>query len=532
MMFTLVVAVLFPLVNSQTNHPTSPLPLDNLNWWNTSWPYRKLITIDHTKVDSSLSNFPVIISIASDSDLANKAQDDGNDIVFVPSSDNTIKLNHEIESYNGDIGMLYAWVNITSLSSTTNTKIWMYYGNADSGSQQNKYGTWNSKYKAVYHLDENEPPYVDSTSNKNNITTANVNGTGMVQTGGIYKWQHFNGTSNRFVIPFSLSGAYTLEAIANTDSMTSSEVLIGYGLTTSSPYPGVAMGISSTSDAIFIGNGNLPKGLSPITTYVTEKTTHWWSDVYRSNTSLRFYLDGINYTSSLSNMNYFNDADGYCTIGARFTSGSYGLFWKGYIDEVRISNGTWNASWMKTCYNNQNNPESFYSIGAEQIQLPNPPPFTGPSWGLINVDYTFCVTVTNPNGDNLYCIWDWGDGTISDWLGPYSSGEMVYASHPWSQKGTYGIRVKLKDVYGQESGWSNPQIITIYELKQAIIFGSYANKITDDGFISIHAVNLRMILLKPFQFDHYVQGENITFSNTFKGLLMKQLIIGEFDIVK
>ena len=256
------------------------------SWWNTAWNYRKLLTIDTTKISGTLVNFPILVQL-TDSDLASHAQSTGNDIVFVLYSDNTTKLNHEIEYYNGATGTLYAWVNITRLSSTTNTKIWMYYGNAGSGSQQNKYGTWNSKYKAVYHLDENGPPYVDSTSNKNNITTANVNGTGMAQSGGIYKWQHFNGTSNRFVLPFSLSGAYTLEAIANTDSVASSEVLIGYGLTTSSPYPGVAMGISAASNAIFVGNGNIQKALSPTATYVTAKTTHWWSDVYASSTSLR-----------------------------------------------------------------------------------------------------------------------------------------------------------------------------------------------------------------------------------------------------
>ena len=282
----------------------------------------------------------------------------------------------------------------------------MYYGNAGSGSQQNKYGTWNSKYKAVYHLDENGPPYVDSTSNKNNITSANVNGSGMAQSGGIYKWQHFNGTSNRFVIPFSVSGAYTLEAIANTDSVASSEVLMGYGLTSSSPYPGVAMGISAASNAIFIGNSNNQKALSPTATYVTAKTTHWWSDVYESNTSLRFYLDGINYTSSLSNVNYFNDDAGYYTIGARYYSGSYSMFWKGCIDEVRISSGTWNASWMKTCYNNQKNPTSFYSLGSQE-QKPsggNQPPVFGtptPVNGSANnpISLTWNIPINDPEGD-------------------------------------------------------------------------------------------------------------------------------------
>ena len=61
-----------------------PGPLDRDDpWWDTDWSYRKEITIDHTKVAASLVNFPVLISFASDADLASKAQDDGDDIVFI-----------------------------------------------------------------------------------------------------------------------------------------------------------------------------------------------------------------------------------------------------------------------------------------------------------------------------------------------------------------------------------------------------------------------------------------------------------------
>jgi len=61
------------------------------------WPYRKEITIDHTKIATNLTNFPVLINFSSDPDLAIKAQEDGDDIVFT-SDDGSTKLDHEIES--------------------------------------------------------------------------------------------------------------------------------------------------------------------------------------------------------------------------------------------------------------------------------------------------------------------------------------------------------------------------------------------------------------------------------------------------
>ena len=72
-------------------------------WFDSGWLYRKVLTIDHTKVGSGPhTNFPVLLSRA-DADLMTKAQTDGNDILFT-LSDGTTKLNHEIESYTSASG--------------------------------------------------------------------------------------------------------------------------------------------------------------------------------------------------------------------------------------------------------------------------------------------------------------------------------------------------------------------------------------------------------------------------------------------
>jgi len=84
-------------------------------WWNSGWRFRKMITINHTKVATDLADFPVLINI-SDSSLASRAQTDGDDIVFTDNLD--VKLNHEIEYYNSTDGHLVAWV-CANLSSTT-----------------------------------------------------------------------------------------------------------------------------------------------------------------------------------------------------------------------------------------------------------------------------------------------------------------------------------------------------------------------------------------------------------------------------
>jgi len=89
---------------------------------------------------------------------------------------------------------------------------------------------------------------------------------------------------------------------------------------------------------------------------------------------------------------------------------------------------------------------------------PSPP--LGPINGEIDISYTYETASFDPNGDNLFYKWDWGD-EISDWEGPYESGIVVNSSHIWHKKGEYEIMVKAKDINGYESDWSYPLEISM-----------------------------------------------------------------------
>ena len=105
---------------------------------------------------------------------------------------------------------------------------------------------------------------------------------------------------------------------------------------------------------------------------------------------------------------------------------------------------------------------SAYVFTKSENQPPAPPTINGPEYGTINTSYTFSIgAIIDPDGDQLYCQWDWGDGKTNIWLGPYNSGEPVSASHVWREPWNYSIRVRLKDSYGAGSIWSEPFKITI-----------------------------------------------------------------------
>jgi len=86
------------------------------------------------------------------------------------------------------------------------------------------------------------------------------------------------------------------------------------------------------------------------------------------------------------------------------------------------------------------------------IEIPNNPPdipiIDGQTNGKVGVEYTYYIIGIDPDDDYIYVQWDWGDDNTTGWLGPYSSGEKICASHIWSSKGTYVISVSLKDDYG------------------------------------------------------------------------------------
>ena len=109
------------------------------------------IVIDHDKVSDDLTNFPVLIDL-TDVNLSSRAQSDGDDFVFTDY--NGYQLNHEIEYYDNSSGHLIAWVNVTNLSSNTDTNLYLYYGNQTCENQENPEDVWDSHYLMVHHLEE------------------------------------------------------------------------------------------------------------------------------------------------------------------------------------------------------------------------------------------------------------------------------------------------------------------------------------------------------------------------------------------
>jgi hypothetical protein len=429
------------------------------------WNYRKQITIDYSKVTSDLTSFPVLISI-TDSDLKTKAQTDGNDILFMDNIGVAQQLNHEIENYDSSTGSLVAWVNIPIVSSTADTIFYMYYGNPNCGNQQHVENTWISDFQAVWHMN-NDPTnsILDSTANHND----GISQGGMIHsdlvTGKVGKCLNFDGRDDFIALSSILNGqSGTIEAwiYANAGGDYRCILTKGQSFSNDAYFMFCIHGNTGGfySRAIGYDAGNIVCGNVNV-------LNAWHQVVGISDGNKWFvYIDGRLQSPIISGG--YNDGEWFdsftgdtYSIGALNRPTYRGPF-DGYIDEVRVSSAIESPSWILTEYNNQNNPSRFYSIGSEVSTQPliKPQKPSGTINGQAGTEYTYTTVTTDPQS-NLYYMWNWGDGNISGWYGPFGSNIVASASHVWTTKGTYEIKVKARDERNLESDWSDPLSISI-----------------------------------------------------------------------
>ena len=104
------------------------------------------------------------------------------------------------------------------------------------------------------------------------------------------------------------------------------------------------------------------------------------------------------------------------------------------------------------------------TIAATPIEgeMPNKPirP-SGPNIGKIGIEYNFSTSTTDPQGEKVYYLFDWGDGEDSGWIGPVESGTSVQSGHIWRTSRSFDVKVKAKDASGYESVWSDSSKIRI-----------------------------------------------------------------------
>jgi RHS repeat-associated protein len=346
------------------------------------YAYRRAVTIDHTKVpNTDQTNFPVLISgtysyLATTANGGNVQNANGHDVIFTSDANCATKLNHEVETYVAASGAVNYWVKVPSLSHTTDTTIYLCYGNPSvTTDQSNKTAVWDNNYKGIWHLSNGTTlNAVDATSNASNGTISGAVATGGRTDGGA----SLNGTSDHVQVKAgkvdTSTTTGTVSAWVKVSALDANGVVLGYGGADLALWGVYIREVSGSyyfaiaSRKTNAGAYNTVKG----STVLASGT--WYYVTYSSNGSTwKIRVNGAT-AESLSNVLGTNTGDWIGDIAAAaldksdlggiYAGGAYSNvnFWHGILDEVRLSNVERSDDWVATEYNNQNSPATFYLI--------------------------------------------------------------------------------------------------------------------------------------------------------------------------
>ncbi|MFX1596189.1 MAG: DUF2341 domain-containing protein, partial [Promethearchaeota archaeon] len=335
--------------------------------------YYKEITIDHSNVagSSDLFNFPVLISIM-DLDLQDHTQPDGDDIAFYADGK---WLDHEIEAFNQTYdethAQLIAWVRVPILYHDNDTKIHMYYGNSKIGPLENPSDVWNSNYKGVWHLGDGvmnpSSSYYDSTINDNdgkalnspiNDTTSKIDGGVSFDDSNERAVGISHSSSLQFVSNFSISGWFR-----STDNDTDVGLIMNKWSGDESKQNYWLGKLNQNDFAFYVDNDS-----NVLYEWSNLNDGDWHYVVATANsTTLVIYIDGsLVASNSWDGISITGDADLHIgkavdTIDQEFN---------GDIDEIHVLDTILDLNWISTEYNNQYNPDNFYSVSSAKQTLP------------------------------------------------------------------------------------------------------------------------------------------------------------------
>jgi hypothetical protein len=215
--------------------------------WLSGWANRIKITIDHTKIDVNLTNFPVMVHLSTSSGIGSvdtstvfdelNTSASRKKLAFT-TSDGITQCYVEIAFWNNASEQAALWIKVPSISAIVDTILYLYYDHTrpDNTSYVGDVGSapgetvW-SDYDGVWHLDTacngTTGEVKDSTANHNDGTGS---GYPTLQTGELgLPVLYFDGVNDKISVPdadvLSVRPDTTTETICIISHMLSPHVL-------------------------------------------------------------------------------------------------------------------------------------------------------------------------------------------------------------------------------------------------------------------------------------------------------------------
>lgn len=436
----------------------------------SDWGRKQAIVINHDLVEgtNNLVDFPFLVTLDHlNGEVldggANSALNGGGDIRFSSDVEGNNRLAIEIVEFVTNAlsteRRCQIWVKVPNLSVTSNTTIYIWYNK--SGESQpvatDSYGSqsvWSNNYVSVWHMEEDPSgtaPQIKDSGEDLNHGVAN----GTMSNANLIISKIGNG--------INLSNTDQFINVGNDASLnlTSNLTISGWF---NVPVNNDGYLMAKRSETVSDGYNILLYESKDFVTYIGGKA------YYMTDTStLKHNADQWNYVvikidvSGTETTGFLNGAFGTVTtpalpdglgqnlyFGARSNGAAYQLNAK--LDELRVSKIARSNHWIKTEYNNQNEPKNFAFAGVPQSVTDTQTLILSNSEKTeLTVDLIW-TALTNVSGYNVYLN---GQQEIS--LGSNSVSYQVTGLLPET---LYTFRVNAIDNSGNESIISNTISIT------------------------------------------------------------------------
>jgi len=344
--------------------------------WLSDWSKRIKLTIDKDKIDSTLVDFPINITLASGTNAAGVFSElstvSGTKKIAVTTNDGTTQCPVEIEKWDWSEKEAILWTKVSSVDSNEDTILYLYYDSSKSDNTTYVGDTgdtpaqnvWDSNFKLVMHMAQDPNGGVaneikDSTSGIHDGTKVSANAPNEVD-GKIGKGQNFDANDEKVTIAdhadFDFVAAFTLEVIAKPTVVdTDSRLIYRYDSISTDGYY-IAQYLSKWNCAVFVGGSAVSVNSN------SSPTLNFEYIVARRDLSGNWkqFIDGLVQTDT-SVLSGAIDSTGNLLLGIDLVDACEFI---GILDEVRISNTARSSAWIKATY--YSNWDGLVSFGSEQ----------------------------------------------------------------------------------------------------------------------------------------------------------------------
>ena len=382
------------------------------SWWNVNWKYRREVTI--TNVNGTLTDYQILVQLNSTNFNFSHAQENGSDIRFVASDDET-PLSHWIEVWNSTNQSARIWVNVSEV--TEGTKIFMYYGNENASDASDVNATFIRVIDGVvgaWHFDEGGGNITHDTSGEGNdgtlydTNTTNDDGNTPPQwiDGKFGKALSFDGEDDYVEVPDSpelrLTDTFTLMTWVKPQH-TDFKVHEGIINKKEQEY-GYALAFDDDRKVkVIVGDG------TQVFVLIASQKTDW--------VAYEWYFIAATYNKSEGVAKIFvnGEIDNTRTITTSLGTsprkvdiGRYGNYFHGTIDEVRIYNKSLSEEEISDLYNNYGYTTPNYpnKVLVRKYTEPGPIAIVGEEVTGIFTVVTNFLTIEKEIGAN-YILWKW-----------------------------------------------------------------------------------------------------------------------------